>query len=105
MTEESRVRSMKIFLNVIGLLALLGGAAGFFLGSDAVSRILGGLALLVAVTALGFAKLIELVETHLERTSKQRLLERDWEKVREGQLTLISNVAREVREWMEKAAK
>ena len=52
---------MKTFLNVVGLLALLGGAGGFLMGSQ-VQGVIGAIFMLVAVNALGLAKVIDLAE-------------------------------------------
>jgi len=71
---------MKSFLNVIGMLALLGGILALLMAASAVHEILAGISILVCVTSLGLAKLIDLADTHLERTSEQRRKEREhWE--------------------------
>lgn len=59
------------------MLALLGGVLIFFAAVSAIHQILAAVGLLVCVTCLGSAKLIELMQTHLDRTSEQRRLERE----------------------------
>ena len=74
---------MKSFLNVVGMLALLGGILALLMAASAVHEILAGISILVCITSLGLAKVIALGETHLERTSEQRRKEREhWEAAR-----------------------
>lgn len=68
---------MKSFLNMIGMLALLASVLVLLMAASAVHEILAGISILVCVTSLGFAKLIDLAETHLELTSEQRRKERE----------------------------
>jgi hypothetical protein len=72
---------VKIFLNVIGILAMLAGPVALFLGTTMAAQLIGGIVLLLACTSFGLAKLIELGETHLERTSKHRALEKEFWKL------------------------
>jgi len=53
---------MRIFLGIIGILAMLGGGFSFFLAVSAVQEIVGGIALLIGCTSLGLARVIELLE-------------------------------------------
>lgn len=66
---------MKIFLNIIGILALLSGPLAFFAGGTVEARVLGGLALLVAVTGLGLAKVIEVAEDETKAAQAHRKAE------------------------------
>ncbi len=63
---------MKSFLNLVGMLALLGGILALLMAASAVHGILAGISILVCVTSLSLAKVIALAETRLERTSEQR---------------------------------
>lgn len=55
---------MKTFLNVIGILALLGGLFVLVFAQSAVHEIEAGLSWLIACTALGLAKVIEVLESN-----------------------------------------
>lgn len=81
---------MKIFLNVIGILAMMSGPVALFVGRDPVSQMLGGVVLLVAVCALGLAKLIELGDAEAKAAKEQRKLERDFWKTAVVQLAQVA---------------
>lgn len=66
---------MKTFLNVLGLLSLLGAVAALFLPQN--GPVLAVAAVAEAALFMALAKVIDLIETHLERTSTHRLMERE----------------------------
>lgn len=90
---------MKIFLNVVGILAFLVGPISFFAAKNLADQVIGGMSLLLACTALGFAKLIELGETHLDRTGKQRALEKDYWRLMSSQVHATSPAAPTAPRW------
>lgn len=67
---------MKAFLNIIGILALLGGSLAIVLAGSAVQEILGGIGILIACTALGLARLIDLQEQAAEKLAEETKLNR-----------------------------
>lgn len=66
---------MKTFLNVVGALALCSGPGAIFLGENVAAQVIGGLVLLLAITALGLAKLIDLAEDEAAAAKKHRAAE------------------------------
>lgn len=72
---------MKSFLTIVGVLAVFASVVAFAASKSAVHEILSAISLMIGCTSLGLAKLIELFETHLERTSAMRKREVEhWER-------------------------
>lgn len=73
---------MKTFLNIIGILALLAGGGALLGANSAIHQILGGIGILTAVCAFGFAAVLETWAEVRTATGNQRKLEREhWEKI------------------------
>lgn len=60
---------MKVFLNVIGLLAMIGAFTALFAARSAVQEIEAGISLLICCTSFGLAHIIGLQETAAEKSA------------------------------------
>jgi outer membrane murein-binding lipoprotein Lpp len=90
---------MKTFLNVIAALALLSGPLALFIGPTIMHQLLGALVLLIACTAAGLAKLIELATEAGKLAGRQAELERDHWKLMASQVHATSPAAPVAPRW------